>query len=151
MESITQLSKVGNVTRRLHCLLYTSTERIDLRDPFRMLLLLYLFQQSIENFRHISDKTEIYGDILVDFRIVDIDLRDDSALCEVIDIARNTVAEASAYRDQEITLINRLICLLLTVHSDHSQRERMLSRNRAEIHESRYDRDLGLLLSLIHI
>ena len=98
-----------------------NTEGIDLLQPYRIFLLLRLFQKPAENLPHIPDETEIDDDIFVDFRLVDIDLSDDRILCKMIDITCHTVTESGADSDQKVAVVHRLICFLLSVHSHHPQ------------------------------
>ncbi len=59
-------------------------------------------------------------DIFVDLRRIDIDLKNLCIACKLVRIAGNTVTEAGAYHDQEITLTHPKVGCLGSVHTEHT-------------------------------
>ena len=76
-----------------------------MRHPLRMCLLRQLFCQPSQNLPHRTGDSQFYGDILPDFRSIDIDVNDLCVAGILCGVAGTSVAEAAACGDDQVCFI----------------------------------------------
>ncbi len=77
---------------------------------------------------HIGGKAEAGTDILIDLRLVDIDMDDESVFSKPVRAAGRTVREPCAEHQQQVAFVHRVIRVIRTVHAEPLQRKRVRLR-----------------------
>ena len=75
---------------------------------------------------------------LVDLRRVDVEVEDAARIgCEVGRISRDAIVEARGDGDEQVTVLDRVICECRPVHSQHVEAQRIRRIEASQAHERR--------------
>lgn len=118
--------------------------------PLRVLLLFQLSVDLLQHFFQVSHQRDIRADVLVDLRIVDINVQYFGMFREFLRITHHTVGESGPHRDQQVALADAEIGNLRAVHTDHARIARVMAVEYALTHKRITDRRIHPLSERPH-
>ena len=92
-------------------------------------------EQSLERPTHVADDGDVGRLVLVDLGRIDVDVDDLAVTGKLADLARHAIVEAHAQGKEEVGVVNGVVGVDGTVHSQHLQAQEMLAGKPAQPHE----------------
>ena len=120
----------------------------NLRAPCVVLCLLDIRHNLFEEGLRIGNNSIVNADVLIDLRVVNVNVDNLRRRCKTLGVGRNAVGEAGADADQQVTALNRPCGRNRTVHADHAEAERLGIRDAADGHHGVRRRNIRLALQL---
>ena len=124
---------------------------LDALVPGRVRLAFEFGQNLPKHGREVSFDADVYRDVLVDFRLVDVDVDLLGALGVGLEIARDAIIESHAERQEQVGFLNRLVDGETAVHAHHAHAERVVLRDRAFAEQRQGDGDVGFFGELLEL
>lgn len=97
----------------------------NLRAPCVVLCLLDIRHNLFEEGLRIGNNGIVNADVLIDLRVVNVNVDNLRRRCKTLGVGRNAVGEAGADADQQVAALNRPCGGNRTVHADHAEAERL--------------------------
>src|ERR1700728_699797 len=98
--------------------------------------------ERLERLAHQAHVTPLYALDLVDLGAVDVEVHDAARIArEFLRHPRHPVVEARTDRDQEVTVLDRVVGKRRAVHAEHAQRQGVGGVERTDAHQGRHHRD----------
>ncbi len=104
--------------------------------------------QPAERVLHVAHDRQFHDLVLVDLRLVEVDVDDRPVLGELGDFARHAIVEPHADGEQQVGLVHRIVRVHGAVHAEPFQRKRMRLGEAADAHERGRHGDLRPLHEL---
>ena len=101
--------------------------------------------QLLDHQAAVTDDRHVRTTHLAELGRVDVDVDDLRVRSEPVELARDTVVEPAAERDEQIGLLHRGDRRVVAVHAGHAEAQLVVVGERATGHERRDDRDAGQL------
>ncbi|OPX97569.1 MAG: hypothetical protein A4E60_03222 [Syntrophorhabdus sp. PtaB.Bin047] len=120
--------------------------------PVGLLLLFDDLEHLCEHVARVAHYGYVDLYVLAYRRGIDVDVYDPGVGCEFIRLARCPVVKARSHGDDEVRFGNGHVCRIGSVHSEHAEKKRVVSRYAAEAHEGvryRYGQCFGELRQLL--
>src|SRR5579862_4297617 len=103
------------------------------------------FVEPGEGVFHVAQDGEADDFVLVDLRVVDVDVDDGPVLGEFLDLAGDAVVEADADGQEQVGFVDGVVGVDGAVHAEPFQRKGMVFREAADAHQRGGDGYLGAL------